>query len=75
MTTPARAPQPRQAPSGVTVHVVTAKCAVVKIGQTDEYLYRGAVLPRAVEQAELDRLTAEHLIAPVRYTTDEGDNR
>lgn len=44
-------------------YVVTGALAIVPVGKTEEYLFRGAAVPRGVDGAALDHLVAVGLIA------------
>lgn len=41
---------------------VSAAAAVVKVGNTERYLYRGAVLPADADEADVERLVAIGLV-------------
>lgn len=47
------------------VYQVTAGAVVVPVGTTEQYLYRGAVLPDAVDREARDRLVDIGLVAKV----------
>lgn len=45
-------------------HIVIASAVVVDVEGENRYLYRGAIVPASTSEADLERLTELHLIAP-----------
>ena len=54
------------------INVVAAACAVVKVGGSERYLYKGSVVPSGVDQKDVKRLTEIGLLKRVAVTVDES---
>lgn len=55
------------------IHSVKAAAAVVPVGGTDRYLYRGARVPDAVEKKDLDRLVSVGLLEVLEVDLEEPE--
>lgn len=54
------------------ITVVSAACAVVKIGGSERYLYKGSVVPSGADQKDVKRLVEIGLLKQATVTDDES---
>lgn len=54
-----------------TVYKVTAAAAVVRVGDSERYFYRGAVLPDAADEKDVRRLVEIGLVSKTKVEVDE----